>query len=287
MVVGADGLVGGALARALTANGRIVHCTTRREPVSGGRLFLDLADSSVAHTPLPDVEAAIICASVNGFARCRTDPAAAYRVNVEGTELLTRRLVSRGCRILYLSSSAVFDFSRPHMRADCPVCPTTAYGMNKALAERMVLTSHAANAVVRLTKVLARNAPLFQSWVKALRSRRAVTAYSDLHFCPITEDYAAKAIIKILQQGDGGIYQVSGADDISYANAARHLARRMGIDEDRVIAERAVSHGIPQEEVATFTSLDASRFTALSGEPAPEPLDVLDRVFAPVVVPAA
>ena len=283
LVIGADGLVGRSVVSMLATKGRIVRSTTRRRSEGGPHLFLDLAATSVEDIPLPDAETAIICAAVNGFARCRADPQAAHLVNVKATEVLARRLVSQGCRVIYLSSSAVFDFRHAHVPADRPHCPTTVYGKSKALAEDCVLAADASNTVVRLTKVLAQNTSHFGTWLIALKSNATVRAYSDLHLCPITLDYASDAIIRIMDQGNGGIYQVSGADDVSYAEAARHLARRMGKDEAYVIAERAVSDGIPPEEVATFTSLDSSRYTALTKEPAPGPFDVLNAVFDPLI----
>jgi hypothetical protein len=57
----------------------------------------------------------------------------------------------------------------------------------------------------------------------------------------------------------------------------------LGLDERFVIADRAEANGIPAEEIATFTSLEMSRYTALSGQTAPAPLDVLDLLFGPVI----
>jgi dTDP-4-dehydrorhamnose reductase len=287
LVIGGDGLVGGAVASALAAKGRIVHRTTRRVSHKDSDIFLDLADPSLGSAPLPEVETAIFCAAVNGFARCRADPRHAYQVNVNATHVLTRRLATRGCRVIYLSSSAVFNFQRPRVQADDPVCPNTVYGKNKALAESAVLATDTRNTVVRLTKVLTLDTAHFRMWLNALKSRHRITAYSDLHFCPITAEHAAGAIVKIIDQGSGGIYQVSGADDISYARAARYLAKRMERDESLVLADTAASNGIPPEEVAAFTSLDISRFAALTGERAPSPFEVLDTVFNSLILPIA
>ncbi|HEX4411537.1 MAG TPA: sugar nucleotide-binding protein [Xanthobacteraceae bacterium] len=281
LVIGADGLVGAAIVRLLKASGRCVQGTTRRISQRDFR-FLDLASDAVEDFALADVETAIVCAAVNGFARCRADPEAAYDVNVKATEILARRLAAQGGRLIYLSSSAVFDFRRPQMPAEAPHSPTSVYGKHKALAEDRVLAAHPSNTVVRLTKVLAPNTSHFGSWLIALHLNATVRAYSDLHFCPIALDYAANAIIKIMENG-GGIYQVSGASDVSYAAAAGYLAKRIGRDESRVIAERAISDGIPLEEIARFTSLDASRFAALTGYNAPDPFEVMNTVFDPFI----
>jgi dTDP-4-dehydrorhamnose reductase len=283
LVIGADGLVGAALCRVLAANGRHVDGTTRRLSAKGKHHFLDLADSSIANAAIPEAETAVICASVNGFARCRADADHAYQVNVAAVEVLARRLSLSGCRVVYLSSSAVFDFRQPHMQADAPMCPTTVYGRCKALADRAVLAADPANTVIRLTKVMTTETSHFKSWLKTLSAGDRITAYTDLHFCPISLDYVASGISKVMDAGGAGIYQISGTHDISYAEAARHFAVRMGMDTGHVIAGFAVADGIPDEEVATFTSLDDSRLAALTKQRSPNAFDVMNAVFDPLI----
>ena len=77
-----------------------------------------------------------------------------------------------------------------------------------------------------------------------------VRAYSDLHFCPIALDYAAGAIIKIMENG-GGIYQVSGASDVSYAAAACYLAKRIGRDDEQPLDQGGCG-GQPMVKVGGF-----------------------------------
>jgi dTDP-4-dehydrorhamnose reductase len=120
---------------------------------------------------------------------------------------------------------------------------------------------------------------LVGQWIAALHKGKSVTAFSDLHFCPISQDYAVEAIFAITEAGLPGIFHVSGAADLSYHRAALHFAKRMGLDESRIIEERAEDRGIPREEIATFTSLDASRYTALTGKLPPQPFEVLDAVY--------
>jgi dTDP-4-dehydrorhamnose reductase len=285
LVVGADALVGRGLADGLAAGGAQVYRTTRRRVARPNDILLDLADPAFMRVPLPEVGTAFLCASVNGFADCRADPAAAFRINVDATAALARRLVERGCHVIGLSSSAVFDFSKARQPANAPVCPTTVYGETKAASEKALLALGGAASVVRLTKVLTPDTPRFSTWLDSLRHGDSIAAFSDLRFCPISLDFVVRALIRIMSDRGDGIYQLSGADDLSYAQAMRHLARRMGLDEDRVIADGAAAHGIPPEEIATYTSLDMSRYTALSGEEPPQPFEVLDGVFGRAIEP--
>jgi dTDP-4-dehydrorhamnose reductase len=94
------------------------------------------------------------------------------------------------------------------------------------------------------------------------------------------------ALFGVRSAASGDIFQFTGADDISYAAAARHLAARMRMSPARVAVELASARGIPAEEIARFTSLDSSRLQAITGRTPPEPFAVLDAVYGPALAAA-
>jgi dTDP-4-dehydrorhamnose reductase len=285
-VIGVDGTIGGALARRLAQAGHIVYGTTRRRGcVSESCWFFDLA-GDVTAAPLPAADIAFLCAGIVGFAACRADIAAAARVNVTGRAALAERLVAAGTRVVLLSTSAVFDGRAPNSPAQRPPCPITAYGKLAAETERAFSKFGAATSILRLTKVLTSGADLFAGWIEKLSRGECVEAYADHHFSPISLDDALTALLAIADEPSGGIFQVSGATDISYYEAACHLAVRLGRHSRSVIPRQAIDAGMPAEEIARFTSLDCSRLTALANWVRPIPYDVLDRVYGPQLTAA-
>jgi dTDP-4-dehydrorhamnose reductase len=287
IVVGGDSAVGDAFARALRQRGEAAVVTSRRRQNAESRTWpLDLADPEIATAALPEGEIAFFCAAINGFSSCCADPVRARQVNVEGTAVVARRLAARGTRVVLLSSSAVFDFRTPRRRPGAPTNPRTVYGQLKAEAERLFLSLGPLGAVLRIGKVLAPNAALFTGWISALARGSTITAFSDLHFSPITLDDAVAALFGVRSEASGDIFQFTGTDDISYAAAARHLAARMRMSPARVEVELAAARGIPAEEIARFTSLDSSRLQAITGRIPPEPFAVLDAVYGPVIAAA-
>ena len=280
LIIGKDGLIGTALSALLRSKGIRVYGTTRREPAASD-IFLNLSDRSLADIELPRTDVAIICAAANGFAFCRANQDYAQRVNAEAPRILARKLTARGSRVIYLSSSAVFDFSRPHVDAASPHCPTTGYGRSKAAGEENVLAAGELATIVRLTKVVAPTTPPFGQWLPKLQAGHMVTAFSDLHFCPIPLDRVTDALLAIAEANLAGTFHVSGAADIDYLSAAKHLAARMRVDNSRIACDSAAAHGIPKEEIAAFTSLDTVRYTSLTGVQPLEPFDALDAAYGP------
>jgi len=287
LIVGADGEIGSELARALSKRGDEVYGTTRRPVVQAGKnIFIDLADSDLVSVVLPPVDVTVFCAAIASFAECRRDRDRAHRVNVSAPVALARRLTTAGTRVVLLSTGAVFDWSTPHVRAESPTRPVTVYGALKAEAESQFLALGDAASIMRFSKVLTPQLKLCIGWIKTLQSGGHITAFSDLRMSPIGLNDAVDAIISVIDDKSGGIYQLSGSRDISYFDTGLHIAKRLGVAADLVQSASAIDAGIPPEEITRFSSLDDSRLRSLTGRKTPDPEMVLDMVFGPAIAAA-
>jgi dTDP-4-dehydrorhamnose reductase len=286
VIIGVDGAIGAALAPTLRANGHSVTGTTRRQAnIEPPRtLFLDLA----TETPIlvPDVDVVVICAAMARFEDCRKHPVTARHVNVEQPLEIARQTLSNGGRVLLLSTSAVFDCLSPHRRADEPCAPRSAYGRLKAEAETKVLALGKGASVLRLTKVVRPDTGILADWIETLKAGRSVAAFDDHAFCPLPLAAVIAALVAVVESKEDGMFQVSGAQDISYAEAASHLAARLHLPRGRVSTAHAASGGITAEETTPFTSLDTARLTAMNGFVPPAACDVLDAVYGPALASA-
>jgi dTDP-4-dehydrorhamnose reductase len=278
LIVGAEGSFGGALSLSLDRRGHGVIATTRRstDAARDGLVFLDLAAPLPA---LPQVDVAVICAAMARFEECRRYPELARLVNVTAPLELGRSLTRSGVRVIFLSTSAVFDGRKPHVAESETPMPQSAYGRLKAEAEARLLELGSSVSVLRLTKVVKPNTGLFSDWIRLLGEGRTVRAFSDHRFCPLPVAHVVDAIMFLIQHGEGGVYQVSGAEDLSYADAARYFGRRVAASEDRVEAVRGLDNGLDEAELTPFASLATSRLSQLSGFVPPEPLDVLQDIY--------
>ena len=132
---------------------------------------------------------------------------------------------------MFLSTNAVFDGRKPLAAVDDPVNPKTEYGRQKAEAEKQLLGLGGGVAVIRLGKVIYPDMPLFQSWITDLKAGRIIRPFRDLVFAPLSLAAAAIFLIKIARGKTGGIFQLSGPEDITYAEAAAWLSETMGAHE--------------------------------------------------------
>src|SRR5581483_6658858 len=99
--------------------------------------------------------------------------------------------------------------------------------------------------------------PLLQKWRTELSAGREVNAFSDYLCSPIPLSLVVSGIRRIARERRSGIWQFSGAADVSYADLARSVARRCGAAPSLVKAAPAPPGAL--EDLPPHTTLDAGR----------------------------
>jgi dTDP-4-dehydrorhamnose reductase len=284
LVIGADGQVGSVTLRDMVERGYEVTGTTRRAAtIDGDRLFLNLSLSPRDWPDLPSVDAAVICTAATRINECEDDPDGTAVVNLHAPVELARRLCEREAFVLFLSTTGVFDFTRPYRRHDEPSCPVSAYGRQKAEAEARILELEGKTAALRLAKIMGPDMPLLKTWCAELSAGREITSYEDAFIAPITAAFAARMIYEIVSREAEGMFHASGDKDQPYTVLAEEVVRAMGADGSLV---KTVEGGLPHYPTANaprYTTLDMSREEEMFGVPAPSSLATM-RETAEVLV---
>jgi dTDP-4-dehydrorhamnose reductase len=276
LLVGGDSEIGRIAAAQLGARA----CATTRRPrgADDARIALDLAGDLSAFAPPDGVTSACILAAVARLADCEKDPAGSARVNVAGTLALAERLIARGVHVLFVSSDKVFDGAAPHMRADAPTAPASEYGRQKARAEaalRALMERGAPVAILRLAKVVSPATALLRGWIAALAAGKPVRAFGDMTMAPVPAATVVRAMDALMAERATGVFQLSGPRDISYFDAGRCLAERLGADTSLVLRASVAEIAPPPGAGPPHTTLDSRALAARYGIAVPDPRDVL------------
>ncbi|WP_415714088.1 sugar nucleotide-binding protein [Maridesulfovibrio sp.] len=224
LVIG-DGALGNAIAGLAEKSGHETFQTSRK---NSQLLYLDLKEE-LKFTDLPDTDWAVIAAGISGYKECAENQHS-RKVNVERTIELCRALLARGTKILFPSSTAVFDGETPSPAPDTNPCPSTEYGHQKTEVENFLRTYPKQTAIVRLTKLLERNTPLITGWLENLAAGRQITPFKDLTIAPVHFEDAALACCRIMENNGSGIFHCSGPQEISYLEFAQRICRQSGFD---------------------------------------------------------
>lgn len=269
-IVGADSAIGASLAAHLRSQGEQVLGTSRRPQPAPGMLALDLARPQDWQLP-EQADVAVLCAGISSLQACRENPDQTRTINVRNTLLLAERFQSIGTHVLFLSSSQVFDGSKPLAAPDDPRSPRTEYGAQKAEVELNVPRG----TVVRLTKVLSPEYPLFAAWARDLAAGKTIRPFHDLPLAPLSMETAVAALAALGRERKSGIRHLSPQAEISYAEAASRLAQRLGRPE-LVEPVSALQASPPLEWIPRHAALEASATWSACGLPHPGPWEAVD-----------
>ena len=207
------------------------------------------------------------------------DPAGSERVNVTGAIALVERLVAHGVYVLYLSTDKVFDGRRERMPAAAPHTPRSVYGGEKARTDahlQAMIAGGAPVGILRLARIVPRGWPLLRQWRDELAAGRPVRPFHDMMTAPTPAADAAAAIVALLGARATGLWQLSGARDVSYAEIAHRIADQTGADPRLVESIAAAEGGMPQGATPLHTTLDCSALTERFDIRPRDPWQVID-----------
>lgn len=276
LVVGSDSMIGSAMVEHLLRAGEKVIGTTRRyELVNANNIYLDLANEMDNFQCPDDVTVAIVCAAATKILDCKLDPVRTTHINVQGTLTLAKKLVEKGIFVIYLSTNQVFDGSIPYRNPNDSLSPITEYGRQKAEVEMKLIRFNDMVSVVRFTKILYPNMPLFKEWIKTLQSNKIIHPFSDMVMAPVPLSYAVNVLYHIAQKRLNGIVQISGKKDITYEQIARYIAQCIGANPNLLQPLTSKEAGAQLEALPSHTTLDTGRLRKYIGI---EPPDVWESI---------
>jgi dTDP-4-dehydrorhamnose reductase len=284
LMVGGDSEIGAAAAHYAEELGQAVLATTRRSDRAGPRRpLLDLSLPLNEWVPPAGTGESCIFAAVARIATCHADPAGSAYINVTQTLELVRRLLRAGAYALFLSTNQVFDGRTRNVSADAPTCPVSEYGRQKARTEallRQLMDDGASVAILRLAKVTSPRMQLLHGWLDALAAGKPIRAFSDMTMAPTPLDLVTAAIAALMRDRAAGIFQLTGAADVAYADIGLYLAGRLGAPSMLVEITSAAAIGLPPGSTPMHTTLDSTALRERYGIAAPPVWKLIDDVFS-------
>lgn len=239
-VIGATGLVGGALVKTWQAAGVRVVGTGRSPGRESGLASLDIVDEAAVSRFMKETRPSVVAlpASNPHVDYCEQHPSETRRVNVEGCLHVIRACRESGARLVYFSSDYVFDGEKgDYLETDAPH-PLNEYGRQKLEVEKHCQTYDARDLIVRTTGVygLHREPKNFVLQVLSrLSAGQAMKVANDVRYNPTYAENLAMVVAELVEKGCGGIYHMVGADRILRVDFARLAADIFGLDGSLII----------------------------------------------------
>ena len=226
LIVGANGTLGRAFARACEARG-LAHVALARQS-------LDVTDGAAVAAAVERVRPWAI---VNGAGYVRVDEAerdrqACLRINVAGALQLAAACAAYGVKLITFSSDLVFDGQRrtPYVESDS-VRPLGEYGRSKATAEVMVLDATSDALVVRTSAFFGDHddANFLTQALRALAVGSPFTAASDVVVSPTYVPDLVDATLDLAIDDERGVWHLANGGEVTWEAFASEAAAIGGV----------------------------------------------------------
>ncbi|MFF5538615.1 SDR family oxidoreductase [Streptomyces cinerochromogenes] len=241
LIVGGSGFLGSELVRQATAAGHVTAATFTHRPGS-------IPDVSWHSLDLRYPQ--LLESAVAGLAPCviinATSGGADWAVTAEGPVRLALVAVRHGCRLVHVSSDAVFSGASVHYDESRLPDPVTPYGAAKAAAETGVRLVDPDAVVARTSLIIGDRRSVHVRAVHDLASGRWDGAlFTDDVRCPVHVSDLAAALLELGFSDASGVRHLAGAEPVSRYDLGVLIARRDGLDISRLRARRRSESGIP------------------------------------------
>lgn len=276
LLTGATGFLGWHLAGQAPAGWQLVgtwHSSMEGIYPKLPSLPLELTDRDAIWRALKTVkpDAVMHLAAASSPAFCEANPDESQKINVDATAWLAEFCADLGSRLLFTSSSQVYDGQQPPCREVPDTSPINAYGEQKLVAEKAVLAIAPA-AIVRVAVMYGMAGPtsnnFLQQWLTAWRKDEEVTAFYDEIRSFMSGSSAADGLFLLLEKGAEGIFNLGGGTAMSRYEFAEMAATIFDLPKAKIIRKSQLEVPSGKSRPADLT-MDLTKIKDLGYQPEP------------------
>lgn len=176
---------------------------------------------------------------------CEEEKDLAYKLNTELTAFLAELCEEISCRMVYISTDAVFDGGEEKLYSEEDVTnPVNQYGKTKLLGEEYVLRH--GHLVVRTYiygfNVQEKNS--FGEWIyKSLQQGETLHMFTDIDFSPILVNDLTEVIVELLEGDIHGLFHICASGAVSKYAFGKYLQKVFSLPEGLI--QESVSDNFP------------------------------------------
>lgn len=246
LVTGANGLLGQKVTEIFKHESpHILYLTDLQDKAEESKGFeyfpLDLTKKEDVKDTIKKYSPEIIinCAAYTNVDGCETERELSWRVNVDAVKNLI--IASRGTnsKLIQISTDYIFDGKTGNYDEQSKPNPLSYYGKSKLAAENAIITSGISYAIVRTMIIYGTGKNLrlnFATWlINQLSQKLPVKIVDDQFGMPTMVDDLGWGLMKIVDLGKSGVYNICGSEYLNRYEFAVRLANIYGYDENLIM----------------------------------------------------
>jgi dTDP-4-dehydrorhamnose reductase len=242
LVVGSNGLLGQKMTELLLRGSphTVILSSIEDKPAvqyqSIEYVGMDITARKEVRQVLTSIEPDVIvnCAAITNVDACETERELAWKVNVTGVENLIDAAQRGNSNIIHVSTDYIFDGKAGPYTEEGRPDPLSYYGKSKLASENALRVSGLPFVIAR-TMVLYGYAPSakpnFVLWlIQNLEQNTGVRVVDDQSGNPTLVDDLAYGLLRAIDLGRTGVYNMAGREIVSRYEFALTAARVFGLD---------------------------------------------------------
>jgi len=233
LVIGGSGVIGYQLVNYFfkkQVNVDFTYKTNKLDFVKGNELDITNQNETLGLIQKSKPDVVIQTAALTNVDYCEKNHSIADSINVQGTSNIIKACKIINCKIIYISTSFVFDGSKEQYFEDDKSSPSTYYGITKHEGEKLTKESGLQYLILRTdqpycwTKKWQHPISVLRV-LNSLRSGKKLKEIKNWYNTPTYVPDFINVVSKLLSENSSGIYHLVGSDFISRYNWALIIAK--------------------------------------------------------------
>jgi dTDP-4-dehydrorhamnose reductase len=240
LITGASGLLGHAVFQSSKKSGLETYGTYHERRIDEKLVPLDINNKNQLDGTIKKVNPDVIVhtAALTNVDYCEDHREEAWKVNVEGVRNIAEECSKLGIKMVYISTSYVFDGIVGMYDEDAVPNPINYYGLTKLEGEKLA-ASLPSSLIIRTTWIFDCNFDEKNFAIRLinnLKNGQIVRAPIDQVGNPTLARNLADAIVELVQNNSTGIFNIVGLDNLNRYEFAIKIADALGLNRKLIVA---------------------------------------------------
>jgi dTDP-4-dehydrorhamnose reductase len=256
LIIGGTGVIGNKIVQHLLLKKEDVMFTfLNNRQIFENSYLLDIQDSVKTKNLIKKIKPDIVihCAAISNIDLCETNKELAESINVLGTKNIVEGCLKVNAKIIYVSTSFVFDGKRKYTENDSAT-PSTFYGQTKLKGEQIIQESNLPYLILRTDQPYC----WIEKWqhtnsvirvINSLKNNKKFFEIEDWFNVPTYVPDFVNATMKLIESKKEGIFHVSGTDFINRYEWAKITSKIFQLNSNLIESVNSSVLNLPTKRV--------------------------------------